>query len=169
MNEEQPSTLASDAEIEAALAEAESETIPSLDDGGGVVPVPVSFDDEAPHSTRPQEEFSGEVVATVGSGDSDAGAESDTAQSPRRSWTHYVYVAIDMTLTAINAPFRWMPEYARQVTGLIAIVTIITTILAIALIPRLCPNRHPITDLQRMSAAVLAEPEPAPVGESGEN
>jgi hypothetical protein len=68
-----------------------------------------------------------------------------------------LYRLVDTLLWAINRPFEWMSPQTRQWTGLVAIVTIFTSLLALWLFPLLCPRRDALSQLTRQSAQVQAE------------
>jgi hypothetical protein len=67
-----------------------------------------------------------------------------------------IYRLLDALLWAINRPFERMSPQTRQWTGLVAIVTIFTSLLALYLLPMLYPRRDALSQLTRQSAQVQA-------------
>jgi hypothetical protein len=150
------SAIVSDAEIEAALAEAEAHAdgIPDLDDGAGapeVVHVPL----DASRPLRGKREPVA-IVQSPGAPTDEEAADADADDTPR-TWhqrlLHQVYVAIDTLLWAVNRPFQWLSPDARRLVGAVAAVTIVMTIAAHALLPTLFPPRDPVSVLERQSTA----------------
>jgi hypothetical protein len=159
--------LASDDEIQAALREAEAEELPSLDDGGdtpqpgGVVAVPVNFDEPPGTTTRvvepptpprrpesaPQEPPAAD--ADFVEDDADVPATNRLALLGRR-----LYRALDRGLELVNQPFKSVGPELRSLVGVLAIVTLVMSILAATLLPALLPNRTTVSELQRQAAAV---------------
>jgi hypothetical protein len=161
--------IASDAEIEAALAQAQAaaESIPSLDDGSGeqVVPIPVQALPQIPPrkpaeanpppaatATSPAAPVEGGVspptpVATVPSPRVVAEASTPAGARPARAEpapvapgkSPIVHRVLDTGLWAINRPFEWLSPEARGITGILAMVTIVISLLALFLLPRLFP------------------------------
>lgn len=150
-------TLVSDAEIEAALEQAAREVnIPTLDDDGGVVPIPV------PVQAGAQPVATAHSIGDLESPPPDDELEDHSYQPP--PGVGPIYRIVDQTLWAINRPFVWLRPETRQTVGVIAIVTIVVAVAASILLPKLLPNRHFLTDLKARSHAV-AQP---PVAESEE-
>lgn len=171
MSDSEQATVASEAEINAALAEAERQgsRIPSLDDGSDerVVHVPVEVD--APVTSRQVAAGSAEpgVVAVAQSVDGPAAAAPTPGRRSRHKsrsaaqWLRLVglviYDVIDRTLWAVNLPFEWMKPEARQLTGWLAIVTIATSLLAMNLLPTLLPADDALSVLKRQTEQTRAE------------
>jgi hypothetical protein len=127
---------ASDAEIEAALTEAQAhaESIPSLDDGGGHKVVHLPFSAPAVEPTPATEDST--AAPTTGPADR---AQPPVAERPvRRSALAWIgrglYAAVDKLLWVINWPFRSLPSGARQLIGMVAIATLVTS-LSVLLLP----------------------------------
>jgi hypothetical protein len=143
---EQPSTsLATDAEIEAALAEATTEEIPSLDDGTGqtIIPVPVQGPAFRPMPDR--DATQGGARDSAADSNKSLAKDAPTAVAPRKSARigRLLYRCADTLLWAVNRPFGWLPLGARRLTGAIAIVTLMISLLAPYVLPLLSPPRHP--------------------------
>lgn len=81
---------------------------------------------------------------------------------------------VDRALAVLNFPFEGLSPAARQALGLVAVVTILLSLLAGLVLPRLAPPRDPLSYLQRVRAEVTARQaaartataEPAAPGES---
>jgi hypothetical protein len=171
MSDTEPQAIVSEDEIQRALAEAESESnIPSLDDDGGApevvpVPVPVQGDLEPVVETVPAED---DITVAVGiEQDEVARGAPKLADMPPGFWAR-VYFVIDVALWAVNRPFTWLRPGARAAVGMIAVATIVVSLLTAYALPRFLPNRHLVTDIHRnaseaeaMAAAEEAPPEPA--------
>ena len=138
-----PSTsLVSDAEIEAALAEARAEEFPSLDDNTGksvvVVPVPGL-------ALRPMPA----IAATPDSPSAAAARPHEPATKATdslgasRGIGERLYRCADTLLWALNRPFGWLPSGARRLIGAFAIATLVISLLAPYALPLLWPSRHP--------------------------
>jgi hypothetical protein len=54
-----------------------------------------------------------------------------------------LYRSADTLLWAVNRPFDRLPLGARRLTGAIAIVTLVISLLAPYVLPLLSPPRHP--------------------------
>ncbi len=166
-------TIASDAEIQAALAEAESRTsdIPSLDKGStpAVVHVPVEA-----ASTIPPKVYSrppSEPVVVSSPAEPAAGAQpEDEAEADPQTKRHgviarFAYNAVDRVLSAVNQPFNRCPAETRCIIGVAAVITIGLSLLAACLLPVIDPPRDPVSVLQHESRVVqmtLSNPTPAP-------
>jgi hypothetical protein len=143
---EQPSTtLVSEAEIQAALFEATTEVIPSLDDGTGeqIIPVPVPAPAFRPLPDRDPAPGSAGDSAT--DSDRSAAASADSSGTPPQSGRvgRLLYWSVDAALWVVNRPFGWLPPGARRLTGAVAIVTLAISLLAPYVLPLLCPpHRH---------------------------
>ncbi len=148
MASEPPPVLASEAEIEAALneAQAHADRIPDLDDGlrPKVVTVPV----EAPPLPRPipsKAPADPAAAATTPTPPAeqalDRGTSDDASPAARASRGPWVgralYWAADTLLWVLNWPFQGLSGTARQVIGLSAVATIVTSLLALFLLPML--------------------------------
>jgi hypothetical protein len=125
------STLVSDAEITAALAEAQalSDEIPSLEDGHApkVVHVPVE---------PPQMPLSAVPHPAAPDTAPPAPAAEPAGKPARGPWLGTaLYRMFDIPLQAVNWPFRRLSPTARQIMGLLAIATIVTSVLALLLLP----------------------------------
>ena len=69
-------------------------------------------------------------------------AESPGAPQKSHGVGGLCYRAVDTVLWAINRPFEWLSPGARRLTGAVAIVTLVTSLLAPYLLPLLSPPRH---------------------------
>jgi hypothetical protein len=173
MSESAKPGIASDAEIQSALAEAEREVarIPSLDDGREpqIVPVPVQpppMAAPAPHTPPSVERLVVETAmpidtptpaARVATGDPPGRA----AVAPLPSGTPtggLLYRTLDGILWAINRPFDGLAPEARQLVGWLAIVTLAMSTSAPFVLKWLVPSRDPVAQLSRQTAAVRAAP-----------
>jgi len=161
--------LISDAELQAAVAEAEAlgANVPSLDDGGPpVVPIPVPVGAPPPRGAKPRPAPEPRVVVVetptgplpeVAAPDSPATETADTAPLlPASRWGRRLYFTIDRLLWAVNAPFVWLRPQARTALGWIAAASLVVSILASWLIPALSGPRTPSERLRAQSRAVAA-------------
>jgi hypothetical protein len=193
MSDQNPTSLATEDEITAALAEAERQAagIPSLDDGSdeNVVHVPVETGpprrpqpppkpDDSPASrvvavprpaADPPETAAAVAAEPVADDSLDEESDDEPINRPpilsrltRFVWL--VYDGMDLALWAINRPFEWMKPETRQLTGMLGIVTIATSLLALYLLPILAPPRDAITILkeQALEAQAVLEGAVAP-------
>lgn len=163
-----PTSIASDAEINAALSEAQghADNIASLDDGSGddVVPIPVEANTPAPLQPAPDANPDPQAAAVDNSAadvDNSAvavgnGTEQPAANTPdqhdddapeqhaapaRSPWLGpIIYQALDTALWAVNRPFEWLKPDARRLVGWLALATIIVSVLTLALLPMLAPH-----------------------------
>ena len=124
--------VASESEIEAALAEAEAhaDTIPNLDEGEGHKVVHLPFERAAP----PPEPLQAVVVEDTPPAEP-APAASPAPEPPRplsNSFARGAVRAVDVLLSAVNRPFAWLPSRARQFVGLAAIATLVTSLSALS-------------------------------------
>ena len=156
-----PTSIASDAEINAALSEAQAhaDNIASLDDGSGdsVVPIPVKADTPAPLQPAPDANPDAPSAAV----DNSAVAVGNSAEQPvadtpdqhaddapeqhaapaRSPWLGpIIYHALDTALWAVNRPFEWLKPEARRLVGWLALATIIVSVLTLALLPMFAPH-----------------------------
>lgn len=140
MAEQLSTSLATDAEIEAALAEATTEEVPSLDDGTGetIVPVPVQGLAFRP---KPDQDTPRDPAAKPSKPQA---ADAPGPDAPRKSLRlgRLLYWTVDTLLWAINRPFAWLPLGARRLTGAIAIVTLMISLIAPYVLPLLSPPRR---------------------------
>jgi hypothetical protein len=145
MAEQLSTSLATDAEIEAALAEATTEEIPSLDDGTGetIIPVPVQGPAFRPMPDRDAPQ--GQASDSAAKPNEPPAVDAHRPRAPRMSTRigRLLYRSADTLLWAVNRPFGWLPLGARRLTGAIAIVTLATSLLAPYVLPLLSPSRHP--------------------------
>lgn len=189
--------IVSEAEIQAALAEAEAQatSIPSLDDGQPPAVVSVPVETAAPLRPLPREsppEAAATAPTTPGvspppavtpapapGGAPSGPAEAQAAASPAESsaepavaaarwWgvggriVDLLYSVIDGVLWALNRPFEKLSAETRQLLGLLALVTVIVSLTAAYLLPRLCPPRDAVSQLTRQSAALQQMVEASP-------
>ncbi len=132
MSSESSTALATDAEIEVALAEAEAQAaeIPSLEAGAApkVVHIPVEGP-PLPRSSTPQPAETAPVT------DTPEPPVTLAAQPRKRRLRRALYALIDRVLWAFNRPFQWLSPQARHLIGLMAIATLVTSLLALLLLP----------------------------------
>lgn len=147
------SALASEAEIQAALADTDVGAIPSLDDGATVVPVPVpnvpsraAEDDRYPVATVPD---SGTVRTHAGETD------APPALPLPVSWGARLYALADRVLDVVNRPFRWMSPAVRQATGISGLCMLGTALVALTVLPFFQPRAASVTPAR--SAAVAPQ------------
>lgn len=172
MSEDVATPIVSDDEIEAALAEAEaSDSIPSLDqeldDDNNVVAVPVDaglapLETQAskpsrparpePAAHRPPEPSAAPADPAPGP---DAGPPQRIKITPAKI-LDWAYVALDQSLTVINAPFTWLGAETRQLVGLVAGAVIATSIICALVLPAVVPARNAVTVLHDKSEEAIA-------------
>lgn len=149
------SALASEAEVQAALAETDASAIPSLDDGISIVPVPVP---NVPSGAGEDDRY---PVATVA--DSDAlrthAGETETppAPPPSMGWGARLYALADRVLDAVNSPFRWMSPTVRQVTGISGLCMLGTALIALTVLPFLQPRAASASPTRSAAPAVQTQ------------
>jgi len=88
-----------------------------------------------------------------GEADATAGAVQPIAPLAKR-----IYRAIDRGLDTINRPFAGLDDPKRALVGWAALTTLIVSILAIALMPKILPHRDAITFLLEKRAQLGAPP-----------
>ncbi len=159
--------LVSDAEVQAAVAEAEAlgAELPSLDEGTTpVVPIPVPVAAAPSRGAPPRPPTDARVVVVqtptdplpeVAAPDSPA-AETESAAPvlPTSRWGRRIYVTIDRILWAVNAPFAWLRPGARTALGWIAAASLIVTLIVPWLLPALCGPRTATERLRAQAHAV---------------
>lgn len=166
------SHIVSEAEIQAALAEAEAQatSIPSLDDGQSPAVVPIPVETTAPLRPLPREApapssppppptatATKEPATKGGTAENTA---SESATEPARWQRLYariadvLYAAVDRVLWALNRPFEKLSGDTRQLFVLLAVVTMVVALTAACLLPRLWPPRDAVSQLTRQSAAL---------------
>ncbi len=145
-----PTTTDSDDDIQAAIAEAESLSASrgALDTNAAVVPVPVDGDQSFARPSDTRGTDIGALVTAVGDVESAERVETPPAVGTAQLIGRWIYAAVDRTLWALNYPFAQLRPATRQIIGLVAIVTIITSLLASVLMPSLFPRRDAINTLQ---------------------
>ncbi len=176
--------IVSEAEIQAALAEAQAHatSIPSLDDGQSAAVVPVPVETAAPLRPLPREappdaaatpapgaapEPAPTSAAAPGNtppGPAEARAagppEELTAAAGARWWRlggrvlDLLYNFVDTLLWALNRPFEKLSAETRQLLGVLALVTVVISLAAAYWLPRLWPPRDAVSQLTRQSAAL---------------
>lgn len=165
--------IVSDAEIEAALrqAEAAAESIPSLDDGSGekIVPIPVQALPQVPprRSAAPSAEPATPAVAAIPAAPAAPApavappapvaavaepavalpATAEAAPVAQRA-SPVAYRVLDTVLWALNRPFEWLSPEMRNLIGLLALATIVVSLLAVFLLPWLFPRVDLLTQLR---------------------
>jgi len=165
---ENESAAVSEAEVEAALAEAQAhaEAIPSLDDDRpAIVPVPItSHLRPLPRSaSEPAAPPTGSVTAASASttAPQDApGVPADVAAAHG-----LLYRLLDRILWALNRPFAFLGPGGRHVLGWIAIVTLIMCALALTILPRLALRRDPLSELHQYTQRALSASAERPAAE----
>lgn len=157
MSNPQPSAIVSDAELQAALDEAQAQLgrIPTLegDSTPEFVPVPVEAD-LRPLPRREHAEPS-QPTATEERPSEAPPVQGPAEATPTDERPGILYRSIDAVLSAVNRPFGWMNPEVRRLTGLLAVVTLVTSLLAL-LLPTLFPQRDPLAELREKSAALRA-------------
>jgi len=165
---ENENAVVSEAEVEAALAEARAhaETIPSLDDDSpAIVPVPItSHLRPLPRSTA---EPAAPATGSATGPSAPTTAPQDVASGPEDvAATHgRLYRFLDGILWALNRPFAFLGPGGRQLLGWIAIVTLIMCALALTALPRLAPRRDPLSELHQYTQRTLSAAESRPAAE----
>lgn len=149
--------LATDAEIEAALAEAESQAarIPDLGDGRPqVVPIPVEPQVRpGPFTVR---RFTGPSVVVPQQAEPREAPPAAARSARSKRIGAAVYRAIDAALWALNRPFAWLSDEARRLVGLLALVTIVVSLLALLTLPAVAPRRDALTQLEQQARQARA-------------
>lgn len=153
--------IASDAEVQAVIADAEADPghIPNLDDGSPIsaVAIPVEANIRPlPRRADPQPSDSPRDPAE--STEPLSGGQGDATALPQAA-SGVIYRMIDVLLGAINWPFAWLGPDARRMTGLIAMVTIVLSLSAL-LLPTLFPRPDPLKH-SRPQAPATSTPPPA--------
>ena len=93
--------------------------------------------------TQRQEALTGEDAdATPPSGPSDSAG--------------FAYRSVEFVLDSINRPFAWLSPNARRIVGAASVVTIIMSLLAGGLLPRLVRRNDAVEFLHQKRAALLA-------------
>lgn len=162
--------IVTDAEIEAALTQAETalDTIPSLDDDSGekIVPIPVQALPQLPQRKVAQPPPAAPVVAPVVAPPQPAATPAEAPAAPtaaaqtapaatvdvattKPGRPPLVFRLFDTVLWLLNRPFEWLSPEARGLTGILAIVTIAVSLLALVLLPRLFPPVDLLAELRR--------------------
>lgn len=160
MTDQKTSVVASDAEIEAALAEAEAATagIPSLDQDPSAAVVVVPVPTQPGLRSLPKPDGPKPKKVTVRATAEETPNAPEAVSAPGRvcqflgKLGRIVYQASDTGLWALNRPFERMGGPARQMTGLLATVSILMSLLAMYLLPTLFPTRDTVTELRQRSA-----------------
>jgi hypothetical protein len=102
-----------------------------------------------------------EAEAEAGPADPAGAAEGeDSGATPVTPLDRRIYRAVDRVLDRINAPFAALNDRQRALVGWAAVTTLVVSILAMVLVPRILPHRDAITFLQEKRAQ-LDTPPPA--------
>ncbi len=166
MSNEETSSVVADAEVAAPQPQTRASRASSAPDArrvNAVVPVPVPVQPDAP--LRPKlDPTAGRDVpaeAAVAAPVEDMAAQGrghatePAPAAPRESRTlRIVCRGIDAALWAVNRPFEWMGPRTRRVTGLVGIATLVTSLLAMYLLPSLLPRRSVVAELHERAAAM---------------
>jgi hypothetical protein len=156
----EPTTLASEAELAEALAEAQKTavSIPSLDAGptDAVVPVPItSHLRPLPRSAPETPESSATLDATTTAADTQPDNTGTTAPASEpkvlRARGVGLLRGLDCILAGLNRPFAWLGPGPRRLIGYIAITTIVMSLLAGFLLPAMFPHPDPIGALHQQA------------------
>jgi hypothetical protein len=102
------------------------------------------------------------VPVALAPADALAPRRSSAAESPPAAGL--LWRVLDWLLAAINRPFEGLSPAARQAVGLIALVTIVLSLLAGLVLPQVLPRQDAMSYLQRVradAAAQVATAEPA--------
>ncbi len=152
MAEPTANTLATDSEIESALAEVESapDLVPNLDDSFVAVPVDLGLGQGSP---LPAPEVATESAGLAAPPRARPTARASALVRPLGLFDKLCWV-LDRLLAALNWPFRWLPPEAKQVVGLAAAASILVSIAANAVFPLLWPEPDPIADLRQLRIEV---------------
>lgn len=151
-------SLASDAEVQAALADADVSAIPSLDDGASVIPVPVPMvQTDTADAQFPVATALGSDAAKPDSGPAEAAGEPP----PPAGWAARLYALADRALDTVNRPFRWMPDIVRQATGISGLCMLGMAIIALTVLPLFRPLSATGATFQRAAPTVHRNQQPA--------
>ena len=174
-------TLTTDAELQAALAD--TDTVPSLDEGGGpaIVPIPVqplarpyaapAADNPAPGDMRSAGAQQPETAGAQQPEAPGAVASVPTVPQSRRlptvvaplGWVgHVLFRSADLVLWAVNRPFERLSNPARGLIGWLAIVTIVISAAALLALPRLGRPQDVYSQIKARRTAAGAKPETPP-------
>lgn len=165
-----PPPIVSDAEIDAALAEAERQVdqIPSLEDEArlppGLVPVETRAATLLNRASAPPTTQSpaAATMATPAAPSTDTGAappEIDSVAATtvpnRTSLLDLILLALDLLLHLLNWPLRRLAPEARNLVGVVAIITLVMA-LGASFLPLLWPPENAASALQRQADAQRA-------------
>jgi len=115
-----------------ALAEAEAQAaeIPSLEAGAAPKVVHIPVEGPPLPRTQPAPAPKSPDVAPV-----TLSPEPPAAVDPPPAKYRVFYGTLDALLSALNRPFLWLSPRARQFVGLVALATLVTSLLALLLLP----------------------------------
>jgi hypothetical protein len=154
MSEQATNTIVSDAEIEAALVDAQAGDVPNLDDNSSrtVIPVPIaSHLRPMPRSAEPEEPHGAPTPAVEATAAEPAATQPAEPAATRAGLGARVYRAADCALWAVNRPFAWLGPDGRTLAGWLAITTIVVSVLAMSLLPIFIPRRTFSAELHRQA------------------
>ncbi|MBK9127629.1 MAG: hypothetical protein IPM13_07485 [Phycisphaerales bacterium] len=165
MAESTANTLASDSEIESALAEVESapDLVPDLDDSFVAVPVDLGLGHGSP---LPAPDVAAESTEQDASPRARLATKASASARPFGLFDNLCWL-LDRLLAAIDWPFRWLPPGAKQIVGLAAAASILVSIAANAVFPLLWPEPDPIADLRQLRIEAQVRQSAPDAGDSG--
>jgi len=79
-----------------------------------------------------------------------------------------IYRAVDQALDTLNQPFGWLSDRAKMLMGWVALSTLLTSFLAILLMPVILPNRDAISFLNDRLELLNAPPPEVGAAEDGD-
>jgi hypothetical protein len=124
-----------------ALAPAHAEVVPTLDNDTGeqIIPVPVQGPPfEHTSAPDPAANQVSERGLEAPERPPDVAAERPKPRH-KLSFGLVVYRTLDTALWLVNRPFNWLSPNARRLVGAIAIVTLLTALIAPYVLPLICP------------------------------
>lgn len=165
----QDNGVATAAEIDAALAAAASENIPSLDDGAAYVPVSAN---EAPKlrplPPRQQAPAAARAAAAVDEDGPAAQAQGARRRAPL-AIGDFAYRVAERMLMILNAPLAGASAGIRTLVGLCAAASIVVTVLAKVILPLALPAPDPLAEMRAAVAQSAAPPQAADDAASGKS
>lgn len=171
MSEVAEQHIANAAEVDAAIAAAERAVSGIADrEQTDVVQVPVeagirvespaptdfTVDDEQPVTTPPAADTPDVAPpakpASAPSQQSQSSVDAENTPTEASAQPGLVYRMVDRTLWALNAPFAKLDDETRNLIGWVGAVTVVTSLLAIFLLPSFLPRNDVYTTLRTRTA-----------------
>ncbi len=148
--------IVTEAEIQAALAEAEaSSAIPSLDEGAvEFVPVPAGPEmrpmprEPLPVSAPPPAPAPAPAAAAAPVKEGVAGGKPAEAPPANANAPGLLYRLLDSVLTAVHWPFPWLGDRGRRWLALVGGVTLAMSVVAMVVLPLAFPRRNAVSALR---------------------